>query len=57
MAKPRRTTEQEWFNVFMNWPLADQAAALVMLAELHRQARRGKLSTPEQAAMELKEGA
>jgi hypothetical protein len=35
-----RTIESEWYDVFADWELADQEAALRTLTELHRQAVR-----------------
>lgn len=40
MAKPRLTTQQTFFDIFSDWPADDQAQALVVLNELHRQRRK-----------------
>lgn len=40
MSRPRRGTQQVWYDTFMDWDLEDQQAALRMLEELHRQKRR-----------------
>lgn len=37
MSKPRRTTAEAFYDVFADFELADQAAALRILNELHRQ--------------------
>ncbi|HEY1897571.1 MAG TPA: hypothetical protein VGG62_14925 [Terracidiphilus sp.] len=36
----RRSLEPEWYDLFADWTLADQEAALRILTELHRQAVR-----------------
>ena len=41
MGRPRRTTEQEWFDVFSDADVADQVVMLRMIEELHRQKRAG----------------
>ena len=43
MARPKRTTEQEWYDIFADADSADQDAMMRVLAELHRQKRRGKV--------------
>jgi signal transduction histidine kinase len=35
-----KSLEQEWYDLFADWELADQEAALRTLTELHRQAIR-----------------
>jgi hypothetical protein len=35
-----RSLEAEWYDLFADWALADQEAALRTLTELHRQAVR-----------------
>lgn len=40
MARPRKTTEETWYDCFADWEYADQAAALKVLEALHRQKRR-----------------
>ena len=49
MGRAKRTIEQEWFDVFADADYADQDAMLRVLAELHRQKRRGKLPQAEVA--------
>ena len=54
--KPRRgprprSTEDEWFDIFMTWEPADQAAAIRMLAQLQRQQKRGKLEPAKQGVL------
>lgn len=51
MGRPKRTVEQEWYDIFADADLADQDAMLRVLAEINRQARRGKLGTPKQAEL------
>ena len=43
MGRPKRTVEEEWYDIFADADLADQDAMLRVLAEIHRQSRRGKL--------------
>lgn len=40
MSKPRRGTEQVFYDTFADWPAEDQAAALKVLEALHRQTER-----------------
>ncbi len=40
MARPRRTTEEEWYDVFSGWDAEDQAVALRVLEQIHRIAKR-----------------
>ncbi len=42
MARPRRTTEEEWYDVFGLWDAEDQAVALRVLEQIHRIAKRTK---------------
>lgn len=37
MARPRKGTEETFFDTFADWELADQAAALKVMEALHRQ--------------------
>lgn len=46
MPRPRRGTEQVFFDTFADWPLQDQASALKVLNELHRQKRREQGTEP-----------
>lgn len=47
----RRSTEQEFFDVFSDWPAADQEVALRIMSEIHRQAvRQAKKKTPAPTA-------
>jgi len=58
MARPRRGTEETFYDTFADWEPEDQAAALKVLEALHRQKvresrRRGGEPlelTPEEAA-------
>jgi hypothetical protein len=43
MARHKRTTEQELYDIFTDADYADQDAMLRVFNELHRQARRGRL--------------
>jgi hypothetical protein len=36
----KRSLESEWYDLFADWAVEDQAAALRTLTELHRQAVR-----------------
>lgn len=40
MSRPRKGTEQTWYDTFMEWSADDQAAALKVLEALHRQSVR-----------------
>ncbi len=42
MPRPRKSTEREFYDIFWEWPLADQAAAIRVMEELHRQKGRMK---------------
>jgi hypothetical protein len=56
MGRPRRTTEQEWYDVFADADVSEQVIMLRMAEELHRQTRRGKIGKQlEQPAAELAE--
>ena len=56
MGRPRRTTEQEWYDVFDDADVSEQVIMLRMLEEFHRQARRGKIGKQlEQTAAESAE--
>jgi hypothetical protein len=57
MSKARRSTEQEFFDVFADWKPDDQERALRVMSEIHRQAvrlakRRPAQSTPEAPAQQ-----
>ena len=32
----RRTTEEEWYDIFNTWDVGDQALALRVLEQIHR---------------------
>lgn len=40
MARPKRTTEEEWYDVFASWDETDQDVAIRVLEQMRRQARR-----------------
>jgi len=40
MARRVRTVEETWYDLFADWDAEDQAAALRVLAALHRQKQR-----------------
>jgi hypothetical protein len=40
MAKPNRKSQEAFYDVFADMPLADQAAALRILEQVHRLAQR-----------------
>ena len=46
MSKPRRSLQQEWYDVFADWDLADQAIALRTITEINRQATRQEKRRP-----------
>ena len=50
MSKARRSTEEEFFDLFADWKPDDQKSALRVMSEIHRQAARlakRKPTTPE----------
>ena len=51
MARPRRSTAEAFYDVFADFPLEDQAAALKILEQVHRLAVREskRERTPETA--------
>lgn len=55
MSKVRRSTEQEFFDVFADWKPDDQEAALRVMSEIHRQGVRQakrRPTTPEVPALQ-----
>ena len=55
MSRPRRTVQQEFFDLFADWPVDDQKAALLIIQEISRQKERaerkqGVLSEAQAAA-------
>jgi hypothetical protein len=56
MARPKRTTEEEWYDIFADAGLAEQATMLQTLEAIHRQARRGRLSKKEEKEEESVNG-
>lgn len=42
----KATLQEEFYDVFADWELKDQASALRMLGEMHRQAVRRAAKTP-----------
>ena len=50
MGRPKRSTEQEWLDIFADSPVAEQLVMLRMCEEICRQKRRGKLPQTEPAA-------
>lgn len=57
MAKPRRTTRQEFYDVFDGFDIEDQATVLEFLQEIHRMARRRRApKTEPQPAATLLDG-
>jgi hypothetical protein len=51
LARPKRSTEEEFYDVFSAWPTDDQAIALRVMEQIHRQAKRTKtlaVVTPRQ---------
>lgn len=49
MPRPRRTTSEYFYDQFADFPLEDQAAALRILTELHRQKTRESKRKPAAA--------
>lgn len=54
MARPRKGTEQVFYDTFADWPLEDQAAAIKVLNELHRQKSREAKRLPAPPMLEFK---
>ena len=48
MARTKRRTEEEFYDIFSGWDLADQAVALRVMEQIHRQQKRGKLEPAKQ---------
>ena len=40
MARPRRSTEESFYDVFSDFDVEDQAIALIVLEQIHRLAKR-----------------
>lgn len=58
MPKPTRKTAEAFYDVFADMPIDDQAAALKILEQVHRLARRDKPAPAEQQEpLRLKESA
>jgi hypothetical protein len=58
MPKPNRQSVEYWFDTFSDMPLEDQAAALKILEQVHRLAKREKPApAAKQEPLHLKEGA
>lgn len=59
MARPRKGTEETWFDTFAEWDEADRAAALKVLDHLHRAliraARNGKQEIEQSEQIKLTE--
>ena len=56
MARPRRTTEEEWYDIFSGWDIEDQAVALRVLEQINRQMKRGRIGEKaQQEPMALRE--
>ena len=51
-----RTVEEEWYDIFANADLAEQAVMLRVIGQIHRQVRRGKFPPAEQLNLTEKEG-
>lgn len=59
MARPKKTIEQTWYDLFSDADVCEQSTMLRILEELHHQKRRGKLesNSAKQDVIELKEPA
>jgi hypothetical protein len=53
MGRPRKAPEDIWFDLFADWSADDQAAALKILAALHRQKLRSVKTAPAEPFAEL----
>ena len=47
MSRRKKTVEETWYDCFADFDLADQAAALKVLTELHRQKQRAERKQPK----------
>lgn len=58
MPRPKRTTAEAFYDVFADFPIEDQAAALKILEQVHRLAKREKPAKEptKQEPLHLKEG-
>jgi hypothetical protein len=50
MPRPRKGTEEVWYDTFAGWPEEDREAALKVLTHLHRALSRARIAAPAQAA-------
>jgi hypothetical protein len=58
MARPKRTTAEAFYDVFADFDVEDQAAALKIMEQVHRLAKREKAApVAKQEPLHLKEGA
>lgn len=55
MARPKKTIEQTWYDLFADADPCEQASMLRILEEIHRQTRRGKLSNGKQEPEEAQQ--
>lgn len=46
MARPRRSTEEEFYDVFSSWAVDDQAIALRVMEQIHRIAKKKPVAVP-----------
>jgi hypothetical protein len=46
MARPRAINEDNWYDIFSDWDLEDQAAAIRVLQQIHRQLSRAMEPEP-----------
>lgn len=37
MATPKKVTQENWYDIWADWPAADRAAAIRVLEQTHRQ--------------------
>ncbi len=59
MPRPRKGTEEVWYDTFAQWPEADRAVALKVLEQLHRALAREARRKPADKSAEslpLEEG-
>jgi hypothetical protein len=47
MPRPRKGTEEVWYDTFAGWPEEDREAALKVLTHLHRALSRARIAAPD----------
>ena len=48
MGRPKRSLEQEWYDIFADADVSEQIVMLRVIEALHREKRRGKIGQKEE---------